>query len=272
MKILYNFNTRINKDRFVKLSNELWDGNNISFRRHVFYLFPAFWYWLISLIGFLCVNTSVYFQFQAYPKIFYIYIATATFVYLIWSLALLIGYVRVLLWESPIATSLTQIKNLDNKFHFFIRLSIILFIIRVSMLSFSIFLEFYLSHPDRLLGFSAVYLHIFSCIIYLLWVYFVVHRVIVYSMSYCLVTPHTLEIVDQKWFLRRQNIVIQSKRLTLVSTTSEGLLQSIFRYGDIYFRTDGSTEWEEDMHIKYVPKPNFLKIELQRVFQKGSLE
>lgn len=272
MKILHNFNTSYHKQKFIELLSASWEKNILLFQRHLFYLFPAFFYWLLSLFWFLCVNISIYFQFQVYPKILLIYISIAILVYVIWSFTLFIGYIRVLKWSSPIATLQSEIINVDNKFNFFIKLSIILFIVRICMLSLSIFLEFYLPHPDRILGFPAIYLHVFSCIIYLLWVYLVVYKVIRYSMSYCLVTLDTLEIVEQNWFFRRRNIIIQSKRLSLVSIVSEGLFPSIFRFGDIYFHNDSSNKWEEDMYIEYVPKPHFLKDKIQKILQNSTLE
>lgn len=271
MKILHSFNTWIHKEVFIQCLQQFWEKNIVSFRRHIFYLIPAFWYWIISLLGFFLVNGSIYFQFQVYQNIYYTYIGLAFIIYTLWSISFFVSNIRVIFSESPIAYSLEHINNLSNKFHFFIKLSIILFVIRILMLFIGIFLEFYLPHPERLLGIPSFIFHILSCVIYLLWVYFVVYRVIMYSMSYCTLTPQSLEIIEQRWFFEKKSTVIQLKRLTLISVMSTGFFQSLFRFGNVHFQTDGSISWEDtSMSISYAPKPNLLKDILHNILSLKS--
>lgn len=259
MKIFNNFDTSKHKTKFINLSNEMWDGKVLSFKKHSFCLISSFVYYLISITWFGGVLFSLNLQFATIQWISLTYIVLTSMIFILWSILLFIGYFRVFLNHSVGANCIKNADNLDNRFEVFLKVSLYLFVCIIILISSSIILDIYLSPDISIHSLWAIFLHIFSCFIYLLWVYLVVYRILDFDMSYCLVTPSFVELNLQIGFFKRKNTIIQTPRLTMISVMSKWILQSIFKYGELHFLTDWGSEEERDLRMNFVPRPYLLK-------------
>lgn len=270
MKIFGNFNTHEYREKFESFLQKYGENNILMFKRHVVYILLSLFSYGIALSGFVLMFFVFRVEFENYPTFFTLYTWANGIIFWLWSLLYFYGIVRSLLGPSPIATNVTEIWRLKNRFQLFIKLYLIIFVLIVFLVVSSLMLEFYFSDSKSLFNLSLVSVHVFACIIYIIGAYGVTKRVIKYEMDYFLVSPDYLEFHEQRWFFTNTSVTVDTARVSMISVKSSGIIQSILSYGTLWVLTDNNNlNNQQKITVRYVPRPAAIQTYAQHLIKWG---
>ncbi|MBS8121609.1 hypothetical protein [Candidatus Vampirococcus lugosii] len=86
-----------------------------------------------------------------------------------------------------------------------------------------------------------------------------------YLMDFTIVTPDDIIHYDQTGMFTRDSVSISVRKLKTISVEKNGILRSIFNYGNMQFLSEGDSSSTGDIHIFYVKDPDNLKLQIQNV-------
>ena len=270
MKFFNTFDTTRYKEKLKLALTEMGEGNLIMFKKHITYLSRTILTYFVSLFGFIGLIISLHTQLYNQEILYTIFLGISIILFSVWSIYFFIGCLRSLLGTSPISDSFDTISCLKNRFHFFIRFTLVLFFLHAGVLISSIILELYLPNTEDIMRSASIYLNIFSSIIYMFGVYYTLKVVIRYEMDHYMITPTYVDITEQHGLFEKINTSLPLARLTMVSVISSGFLQSIFRYGTLSFLSDDIIHATDGISIDHVPKPMLIKNKFNTIIKKYS--
>jgi hypothetical protein len=92
-------------------------------------------------------------------------------------------------------------------------------------------------------------------------------------MDFVLVTPDFVTLYNQEWLTYRNIRTLESNRIKGITVDKKWLLRSIFNFWTLVFYSDGSKEWETEIHIPYIKNPENTKdMILKVIVPKQELE
>ncbi|UFX82816.1 hypothetical protein [Candidatus Absconditicoccus praedator] len=115
---------------------------------------------------------------------------------------------------------------------------------------------------------------------YFLWIVFFISfliagrkifkRFIDYEMDFALITPEEVVFYEQDGIFSRVGRTLNSSKIRSITVEKDGILRSLFNFGNVLFLAEGYHEDGGDIRIIYITDPDTIKYKAREILRKGS--
>lgn len=114
-----------------------------------------------------------------------------------------------------------------------------------------------------------VYILIVDSIIFVLFLFPIIGKLIDYKLDFIVVTPDFLVMYNQEGIFNKKVITVNEKSIKTISVERVGLLYSIFNNWDLIFLAEGDVTEHGDIKLKWIPKPEKRRDQIADLMNKN---
>jgi len=246
MKILSNFDTRMDKKIFLKKIEQYWDWNVLLVKRHPLFLYKAFINWILSLILFIALISILYVEYSNNIELFYIFTILHIFWIGLWILFLFKKIISHLRSYKEFIQSRAELKDIDfGDFWRFIKYSFFLFIYQFIVSIIDIIVLLNISENNWITAWWWITMFIINAL-FLFLIVRILQRFIDFEMDFITITPDEIESVNQTGIFKRKIVSLDSKKIRSISTKKNWFFRSLFNIGSLIILSewDSWNHWE----------------------------
>ena len=255
MKILSNFNTKLDEEKLQYYINKYWEWEIVLIKRSPIFLLSVLFLILILLIIFIFLLYVVYYQYhnELYKYLFMFFYILWLWIYLILTISLVFWY---LFWKKH-ENIKTTIKNDDfENWHYehFLKWSLFLIFFQILLL---ILWLFFIYIDWKEIDIYKIWLFILQLILNLgfLYLMFKIFKIIVdFENDFTIVNADKIEFTNQNWIFTRSTHSIDREKIKTISVNKKWILGSLFNVWSLTI----FTEWDEknwEINLKYLENP-----------------
>lgn len=258
MKILNNFNTKLDEIKLENAINFFGKWNVVLFKRYSVYLWALVFYFILLILIFLSVLTSIYFQLQGNEIFKFASIWIYSLFFLIWLTFTISKLKAFLVGYNPIMFNVTEYDFHDGKFEMFIRISFIFYFIQIFTATWLSIWEYLYAPQASLVWFLSLKVQIILQIVMFFVMFKILMRILKFEMDYYLVTPKYIDINIQHSLFEKQNTIVEMSKITSIRFINSWIISSYFNYGKIVISTEWNSKESTEYEIQYAPNIDFL--------------
>jgi len=252
MKILSNFDTRLDWKTFLKKVEKYWNHNVLLIKRHPLFLYKAFIDWIIALMLFWGLLYLLYIQYHEAIIFFYIFLILHLIWLGLWIILLLKNIISKLFNYKEFITCKEDLAKIDiSQFWSFLKYSIVLFIYQF-VISISNLIILFTAGEDKMISLGwSIWIFILN-VIFLIITIRILKRFIDFEMDFIIVTKDEIESFDQAWIFKRKVVSLDIRKIRSITTEKDGFFKSLFNIGSLKVLSEWDTEHEWEIRFNYI--------------------
>ena len=112
-----------------------------------------------------------------------------------------------------------------------------------------------------------VFFAVFLVVFIPLWLK-ILKKYIDYILDFVVVTPEALIYYNQEGILSRKGRTVDTEKIKTITVSKNGLLRSIFNFGNIVVLSEWDEEGEWEINFSFVDDPDALKMKILDIIKK----
>lgn len=257
MKIMDNFDTKLDEKELLSAIQEHGEGNAILTKKHRWFLMKPLGWLLFSLVAFGVLLWFVYYHyFVDYPVLFWIVCSAYGAVTLFWiihSLTVLFQCIK----NNCIFVDTVKQQNLKSwSFESYIKHSMISLILQAVILIGNLLLVVFFKGGGDF-SWLVIILEFILNIIFLWIIVITIYDIIDYEMDFNIFTPKQFRIYRQHGLFKASSTSIATSTIKMVKEENTSIIWSFFGFGNISIHPEGNTD-AGPVGLHYVTKPKIL--------------
>ena len=269
MKILSNFDTKLDWKTFLKKVEKYWNHNVLLIKRHPLFLYKAFLNWLLSLFIFWVLIYLLYIQYSEDIIFFYIFLV----LHLLWLglwIIFLFKKIILYLWNyKEFITCREDLTRIDlNHFWSFIKYSMVLFLYQLLVSTTNMIILFTTSH-NKIISFWWLIWVLFLNILFLIITIKILKRFMDFEMDFIIVTKNEIELFDQEWIFKRKIVSLDITKIRSITTEKDGFFKSLFNIGSLKILSEWDIEHNWEVRFNYIHKLWKLKTSILKLIEQN---
>jgi hypothetical protein len=269
MKILSNFDTKLDWKTFLKKVKKYWDGNVLLIKRHPLFLYKAFFSALFSLFLFSILISLIYIQYSDNIEFFYIFLVLHLLWIWLWIMLLLKKIISKLWNYREFIQSKDDLDKIDmTSFWSFLKYSMILFFYQFIISIINIIVLFSINNEKTLNLWWSIAIFIIN-ILFLLITVKILKRFIDFEMDFVIITKDEIEAFNQIWIFKRKVISLDIKKIRSIIVEKDWFFKSLFNIGSLKILSEWDSEHEWEIRFNYIHRLWKLKIAVSSLIHKN---
>ena len=252
MKILSNFDTRLDWKTFLKKIEKYWNHNVLLIKRHPLFLYKAFIYWIFALFLFWGLLYLLYIQYHESIIYFYIFLILHLIWLWLWILLLLKNIISKLFNYKEFITCKEDLARIDiSQFWSFLKYSLVLFLYQF-IISISNLIVLFTASNDKIISFGwSVWIFILN-LLFLFITIKILKIFIDFEMDFIIVTKDEIESFDQAGLFKRKVVSLDIKKIRSITTEKDWFFKSLFNIGSLKILSEWDTEHKWEIRFNYI--------------------
>ena len=252
MKILSNFDTKLDSKIFLKKVSEFWDHNVLLIKRHPLFLYKAFFDAIIAMFLFFGLLGVIYAQYSQNIEYFYIFLVLHLLWIGLWVIILLKKIISKLWNYKEFITCKGDLEKIDlSWFWSFLKYSFILFFYQFVVSIVDIIILFNITSEKTMTISWSIWIFILN-ILFLFLILKILRRFIDFEMDFIVITKDEIESFDQTWIFRRKVVSLDTKKIRSITTEKDGFFRSLFNIGSLKILSEWDTEQKWEIQFNYI--------------------
>ena len=252
MKILSNFDTKLDWKTFLKKVEQYWNYNVLLVKRHPLFLYKAFFNALLGLIILTWIIFVINFQYSEHIEFFYIFLVLHILGIGLWIFMLLKKIILKLFNYKEFITCKEDLAKIDmSEFWTFIKFSIILFLYQFLISVWNIATLFIIN--DKWTIGLTWWVGIFVLnFLFLVIILRILKRFIDFEMDFIIVTKDEIESFNQSWIFKREIVSLDIRKIRSISTEKDWFFKSLFNIWSLKILSEWDSEHKWEIRFNYI--------------------
>lgn len=270
MKILSNFDTRLDWKTFLKKVEKYWNHNVLLIKRHPLFLYKAFLSAIFAVILFTILIYLLYIQYSDNITFFYVFLVLHLFWIWFWIIILLKNIILKLFNYKEFITCKEDLARIDrSEFGSFLKYSIVLFLYQFIISIVNIVILFYIHIDNKMNMWWSIWIIILN-ILFLFTTIKIIKRFIEFEMDFIIVTKDEIESFDQAWIFKRKVISLDTSKIRSITTEKDWIFKSLFNIGALKILSEWDTEHTWEIKFNYIHRLWKLKTSVTELIHKNN--
>lgn len=254
MKILSNFDTRMDSKIFLKKIKQYWNHNVLLIKRHPLFLYKAFLTGILAIVIFILLLYLLYFKYSDDTIFYYVFLILNLLWIWLWLIILIKKIVLKLFTYVEFISCKEELEKIDlSQFGSFLKYSFALFFYQLTISISNIIILFILENEKSVNLLWAIGIFILN-IIFLFLIVRIIKRFIDFEMDFIIVTKDEIEWFNQEWIFKRKVISLDITKIRSITTEKNGFLKSLFNIGSLKILSEWDTEHKWEIRFNYIHK------------------
>jgi len=254
MKILSNFDTKLDWKTFLKKVEKYWNHNVLLIKRHPLFLYKAFLNWLFSLFLFWWLIYLLYIQYSEAIIFFYVFLVLHLFWLGLWIIILLKKIILNLWNYTEFITCREDLARIDlSQFWSFLKYSMALFLYQFVISSANMIILFTASDDKMISFWWSIWVFVIN-MLFLVITIRILKRFVDFEMDFIIVTKDEIESFTQEWIFKRKIVSLDITKIRSITTEKDGFFKSLFNIGSLKILSEWDTEQKWEIRFNYIHK------------------
>jgi len=264
MKILSNFNTKLDEEKLMHWIKEYWKA--LLIKRHKLFLIEPFFMFLIASIIFLVLIWILYYEFYEKNLVIFFIMSFLYFIWIwIWIFLTFKNFLNYFKNYSFLKTKIDEKDLEDWEIEKFFKHSLVLMFYQIILLIWNSIVSFY--YMNDIMEIFLILLQIILNISFIYLLLKVLKKIIDFEMDFTIITPKNITFYNQSWLLKRESKTIDIEKIKSISVHKKWLIRSLFNFWEIRILTEWDESWQWELILKYIPSPEKVKEEIFRIIE-----
>ncbi|MDQ7009634.1 MAG: hypothetical protein Q9M94_05075 [Candidatus Gracilibacteria bacterium] len=270
MKILSNFDTRLDGKTFLKKVEQYGNHNVLLIKRHPLFLYKAFINLLVGLGLFSGLLYLLYIQYSENIIYFYVFLILHLLGIGLWIIILLKKIISNLWTYKEFITCREDLAKIDmSQFGSFLKYSMIIFLYQFFISVINMIILF-TAGEDKMISFGwSIGIFIIN-ILFLIITIKILKRFIDFEMDFIIVTRDEIESFVQEGLFKRKVVSLDIKKIRSITTEKDGFFKSLFNIGSLKILSEGDNEGKGEIRFNYIHRLGKLKIALSTLIHQNN--
>ncbi|MDR0650587.1 MAG: hypothetical protein LBG59_04195 [Candidatus Peribacteria bacterium] len=267
MKLLNNFDTKLDEKELFAAIQEYGQGYAILTKKHRFFLIKTVGWMAFALIVFGILFWCIYHQFAVHLWILISICSAYGAITLVWIIHTLIVIFQCIKNNRVFTNNVTQQDLKSGSFETYIKHSIISFLLQIVVYIISIALTLFFRPTETLGDWINI---IFQCISNLLFLRIIVktvYYVIDYEMDFNIFSPKQFILYRQHGIFVAGSTSIATSTIKIVKAVNTNFIQSLLGYGTVSIHPEGTDVNPIKLH--YMTRPKILVKQLNEFIDES---